>query len=134
MARKKKVGGKINIDDLVTAVMDELDEFGEYVSGTAIRAAVKKTSEYAVEQIQGASPRKSGKYASNWTSDIGGRNGKDSYTEIVYNDKRYMLTHLLEKGHRKRGGGRVAGITHIAPVEAEFGDKITEFLKSEIEG
>lgn len=130
---KHRVGGKVRVDELVSAVTGELDEFGGYVTNTAIKEAVRKTSEEAVKELRGSSPRRSGKYASEWTSDPGGRPKADQYTEIVYNDQRYRLTHLLEKGHRKRGGnGRVEAIPHIGPVEEGLGDKIEKFLREEV--
>lgn len=134
MARKR-VGGKVRVDELVSAVMGELDDFGGYVTNTAIKEAVRKTSEEAVKELHSTSPRRpgSGKYASEWTSDPGGRPKADQYTEIVYNDQRYRLTHLLEKGHRKRGGhGSVAAIPHIGPVEEGLGEKIEKFLREEV--
>lgn len=132
---KRRTGGKIRVDELVDAVMRDLNDFGGYVTNTAIKEAVRKTSEEAVKELKASSPRRpgSGRYASEWTNDPSGRPKADQYSEIVYNDERYRLTHLLEKGHRKRGGkGSVKAIPHIGPVEDGLGDKIEKFLKEEV--
>ena len=52
--------------------------------------------------------------------------------QTVCSPTRYMLAHLLEKGHAKRGGGRVSGKPHIAPAEAAGIELLTSLIEKEL--
>ena len=51
--------------------------------------------------------------------------------QTVCSPTRYMLAHLLEKGHAKRGG-RVSGKPHIAPAEAAGIELLTSLIEKEL--
>lgn len=118
-------GIRIKPEQLAKTVEKELDD---YVKDTAktVREAVQKTADDTVKELKATSPRKTGRYAKSWRQ----KTTKDtsSAKEVTVYAGRYQLTHLLEKGHAKRGGGRVAGIPHIKPAE----EKAAEELESTI--
>ncbi len=57
------------------------------------------------------------KYSGSWTFQT---EKKRTGTIVTIYSKKPGLPHLLENGHAKRGGGRVDGRPHIAPVEADL--------------
>ncbi len=95
-------------------------EFNEYVEMAAkdVKEVVKKVADDTKEEIQTNAPVKTGKYKKSWTV----TKTKDtslSMVMTVHSKTRYRLTHLLENGHAKRGGGRTRAFPHIAPAEAK---------------
>lgn len=110
---------EIDIDGLATAVMAGLREYAGAVASD-IKEAAKKTAKECAKELKTASPRKTGDYAKGWKVKKAFENSASArYT--VYNETDYQLTHLLEKGHALRSGGRtvghVAAIPHIAQAE-----------------
>lgn len=106
----------MNSLDLSKAIEAELEEYVDDVT-EVMRQAVIETTDQAVETLKVTSPRRRGKYAKGWASKV----IEDSPTGLVktVHNKTAGLTHLLENGHAKAGGGRVEGIPHIAPAERE---------------
>ena len=82
-----------------------------------MKSAVRKTARTVRGEIASGAPVRTGQYAKSWRVKTTEENSQ-KLVQTVYSPTRYMLAHLLEKGHAKRGGGRVAGKPHIAPAEA----------------
>ena len=89
---------KIAANELADAVMSELAAY----------------SEEALNRLEES-------FKKSWTKNV--TRSEHGVTARAYNRKFYNLTHLLELGHAKAGGGRVAGTPHIEPVQEWAGDK-----------
>lgn len=121
------MGRTVRIDDLANVVMEGLQEYADLATDS-MKAVVKKTGNLVKTDISANAPERTGRYAKSWRA----KTTKESATALevtVYSPTRYMLAHLLEHGHAKRGGGRVAAIPHIAPAE----QRGAEELEREIE-
>lgn len=122
---------KVTIDNLASEIQRILDEYGEDVTNLTEETVkeVAKTGAKAVKSASGIFGG-TGKYASGWTSQVEG--GRLNTKATIYNGKTPGLPHLLEFGHAKRGGGRVGGRTHIAPVEQEIIDTIQREIEAKL--
>ena len=121
------MGKKVSIDQLVDAVNEQLQEYNK-LSAEVVKTAVTKAGNAVKKDIGANAPKKTGRYAKSWRT----KKTKETSTELqvtVYSPTRYMLAHLLEHGHAKRGGGRVRAIPHIAPAE----EAAEETLRKDIE-
>lgn len=123
-----------DIDGLADAIMEAMQEYTEEVE-EAIPGIVDSTADAMVREIRATAPKRSGKYAKGWTVRQLGEStrSKEGYAKLVCNPKRYSIAHLVEYGHAKRGGGRVASKPHIRPacdkLLPEFEEKIEEAVK-----
>ena len=119
-----------SVDNLASEVMSELSEYAE-LADTAMKKAVRKTATSVKNEISANAPKKSGRYKKSWTTKKT-RENSHSLEMTVHSRDRYQIAHLLEHGHAKRGGGRVAAIPHIAPAEKHGEELLTNLIKKEL--
>jgi hypothetical protein len=125
------MGKTIKPEQLAKEVMDGLEEYAE-LAVDVMKKEIQETGKSVKQQISQTAPKKSGRYAKSWAVKKT-KETSNSLEVTVHSKNRYMLTHLLENGHAKRGGGRVRAIPHIAPAEEmgirELEERITRALK-----
>lgn len=109
------MGRRISIDALADTVMECLNDYAD-VSTEGMKKAVRKAGNTVKKEISANAPKDTGAYAKSWAV----KNTKENAHSLevtMYSKNRYQLAHLLEHDHAKRGGGRAAGKSHIAPAE-----------------
>lgn len=115
----------IKIDKLADEIAKELAKYSQEVV-EKVNISSEKIGKEAVKQLRQTSPKKTGKYAKSWTMTTEKEFGQPHRRIIHAKAPHYRLTHLLEHGHAKVGGGRVEGKPHIRPAEEMV---IQEFVR-----
>lgn len=116
----------ININDLTKEINKQLATYTEEV-GEAVSEATDEVTKEGVKLLKIKSPDKTGDYRKGWAR----KKSKNGF--IIHNRTDYQLTHLLEHGHVKVGGGRVAARVHIRPVEKQIVDDFEKLVKKAIQ-
>lgn len=124
------MGSSIEIDKLASEIMKGLHEYSD-LADTAVKKAVRKTATSVKKEISTNAPKRTSKYAKSWTTKKVMENSH-SLQMTVHSKNRYQIAHLLEKGHAKRGGGRVNGKPHIAPAEENGAALLESLIKKEL--
>ena len=131
--------GQISIGKLLETIDLTLEDYAKGVDG-CLAIASTEAGESAEGELHHTSPasRNGGEYRKSWTfreKEI--RRGKSYRTEmVVYNERYYRLTHLLEKSHRivnKYGEyGKTKGQPHIAPAQRNAEAKFLKVFEDEL--
>ena len=122
------MGKMIKPEQLAQEVMSGLEEYKD-LAVDVLKKEIQEAGKTAKKQIEQNAPRKTGRYAKSWA--VKKVSETSSSLEVtVHSRNRYMLTHLLENGHAKRGGGRVAAIPHIAPAEEAAAESLERNIES----
>jgi hypothetical protein len=98
------------INDINKEILKQLQYYSREIS-EKVEEAKEETAKKLVENLKRGSPENRPEYSKGW------RIKKEKKKLIVHNKTNYQLTHLLEKGHALRDGGREPAQVHIKPNE-----------------
>ena len=115
------------MQDIASEITKALSEYTSEVEAE-MDMIKSDVADETVNMLKANSPMgRRGKYAKGW------RKKKDGTGYVIHNATNAGLTHLTEKGHAKRNGGRTKAIQHIEPAEQQaiksFEKKIERVIK-----
>ena len=122
----------VSIDEMDNAIMEDREKYAD-LAADELKAAVKETAASVRKDIQAGAPVDTGKYKKSW-SVKNVREDSESIELVVHSRNRYQIAHLLEHGHAKRGGGRVAAKPHIASAEQRGNEKLVQTIEQKLKG
>ncbi|MEN2765680.1 HK97 gp10 family phage protein [Ornithinibacillus xuwenensis] len=114
-------------DEITKALKDYTSEVSEGLEQSKLEVA-NETVKILKRDSPKSNRKSTKKYGKGWARK------KVSTAQVIYNRNKPSLTHLLEKGHAKRGGGRVPGNPHIKPAEKQAIEKYVKKVEKVIKG
>lgn len=107
----------------INEILDEYcKDIQEGITGKAILVAKE-----GKKNLKKTSPKRTGDYRKGWR--VKTQKGYGYVNCTIHNATDYQLTHLLEKSHATRNGGKTKPKVHIAPVE----EKCNQEYQREVE-
>lgn len=130
-------GTVINVDKLTLEMRKILLDYASSISED-VTVSAQGAAKECVKQLKQTSPKETGKYAKSWKYDKIVSRVQSSF--VIYNSKRWQLTHLLENGHgyydregRYHEADAKTAHEHIRPAEQAaikaFENKLLELIK-----
>lgn len=120
------------IDGISAAIVRELSKYTNNLAD-GIKQDAREVSKDLIKNLKRDSPKNTTEYSTGWRAKVE-IDTRDEITVRVHNAKKPWITHLLEKGHAQRGGGRTPAKVHIASNEKlaieEFEKRVEERIRN----
>lgn len=125
----------IDIGEIAKTIARELNTYTREVAD-GVKAAVDTTSKELLENTRADAPVRTGDYKKAMRVKTLHESDYEKRNRWYVDPKtgEYRLSHLLEKGHAKRNGGRVKAYPHIAKNEEKakvaFEERVKEVIRN----
>lgn len=128
---RKMATTKADIDDLAEIIAESLNEYGKKITEIA-EEEIEKTAKEVLDSLKKNPdiPTRTGEYKKGFRLKKVAE-GK-GYRRIKIYNKKYQLTHLLEKGHKTTNGKRTKVFPHWEQAQ-EIADNLPENIRKRIE-
>nr|WP_288978344.1 HK97 gp10 family phage protein [uncultured Blautia sp.] len=118
---------RVSVDGMEDAIAQSMEEYAD-LSNEVMKQSVTEVSRSVKKDIQANAPVRTGKYKKSWAAKKV-QEDANSLTMVIHSRDRYQIAHLLEHGHARRNGDRVAAIPHIAPAEQRGAEELMEKME-----
>lgn len=123
------LNNEVTVKDFSKALGDALKDYAGDVQ-RIVDEEIETESKEGVKRLKKTSPKERGDYAKGWK--MRKKETRFGLEVTLYNSTHGWLVHLLENGHAKRNGGRVAAEPHVKPVQDWLEKEIIAKLKEKL--